>query len=82
VSELNRATEARNCFKTYQMSEAEKISLGVIVNNLEDEDTSRLANRFALCLPFFDTHVQFVQCSRPCIRGRGRRQNWEDNIAG
>jgi hypothetical protein len=43
VSELNRATEARNCFKTYQMSEAEKISLVVIVNNLEDEDTSNCA---------------------------------------
>lgn len=52
------------------MSEAEKISLGVIDYNLEDEDTSRLANSFALYLPFFDTHVH-----RPCIRGRVGRQN-------
>jgi hypothetical protein len=62
VSDLSRATEeAREiCFKTYQMSEAEKFSLGENSdrNNLED-DTSRLAD------------VQFVQCSRPCIRGRG-----------
>jgi hypothetical protein len=35
------------------MSQAEKISVGVIVNNLEDEDTSRLANTIALCLPLF-----------------------------
>jgi hypothetical protein len=53
VSELNRATEeAREiCFKTYQMSEAEKFSLGENSdrNNLED-DTSRLAKQtFSSC---------------------------------
>jgi hypothetical protein len=54
------------------MSEAER-SLSVLSSIIWKIKTRQIA----LCLPFLDTRVQFVQCSRPCIRGRGRRQNWE-----
>ena len=59
MSDLSRATEeAREiCFKTCQMSEAEKFSLGENSdrNNLED-DTSRLANRRSVRAMFSTMH--------------------------